>query len=224
MVNERAALSHRYLAPALSFKIMIMAFLAAVLAVTPACSQHAPAALPSGGGNDREARTSVGIDPDDIIAMTDKIIADMLQLNDLMARKIPPRVIMDSKYFSNDSSNILNKDLIIDRIRINLMRISKGRIVFLARHMDDMVWEEKRRIAAGFAQDDKGGTVEAPMAADYRLGGRIKSMDRINPKSGATKRYNQITLELVDLSNSQIIWSGIYEFNEESDEIPMQYR
>jgi hypothetical protein len=55
-------------------------------------------------------------------------------------------------------------------------------------------------------------TARAPKGGDYRLGGRITSLDSRDPKSGMMQRYNQIVFEMVDLETSEIVWSGIYEF------------
>jgi hypothetical protein len=52
----------------------------------------------------------------------------------------------------------------------------------------------------------------APKGADFRLGGRITSLDARDPKTGMAQRYNQIIFEMIDLESSEIVWSGIYEF------------
>jgi hypothetical protein len=56
------------------------------------------------------------------------------------------------------------------------------------------------------------GMMRATLGADYRLGGRIASVDQRSSRSGMIQRFTQITFEMFDLESSEIVWSGIYEF------------
>jgi len=48
--------------------------------------------------------------------------------------------------------------------------------------------------------------------ADYRLTGRINTLDRVEPSTGERARYTQIVFEMIDLQKGYLVWSGIYEF------------
>jgi hypothetical protein len=52
----------------------------------------------------------------------------------------------------------------------------------------------------------------ATAGADYRLVGRINSLDARSAQSGMVERYTQITFELIDLETSLSVWSNLYEF------------
>jgi hypothetical protein len=65
------------------------------------------------------------------------------------------------------------------------------------------------------------GTIRATRAqagADFRLGGRISSLDAQSTRTGTVSRFHQITFELVDLEQGSIPWSGIYEFRKEAQD------
>lgn len=153
----------------------------------------------------------VGIESQDIASMTDKMMRDMLANPMLAGRSPSPRIIVDSEYFRNESSSRINKNLITDRLRIDLNRAANGRMVFVGRHFSDMVAKERDLKRSGMVD---GGTIRSTQAqagGDFRLGGRIASLDALDPNSGTQSRYQQITFEMVDLELGTIVWSGIYE-------------
>lgn len=137
----------------------------------------------------------VGIESQDVISMTDQMMRDMLARLPLNGPKVP-QVIVDAEYFRNEGSSRINRNLITDRLRVELNRSAANRIRFVARHLEAMVTGD-------------GGK---PLQPDYRLAGRIATIDGVDGKSGLTSRHHQITFEMVDLADGTVVWSGIYEF------------
>ena len=153
----------------------------------------------------------VGIESQDVVAMTDKMMRDMLANPILMGRSTPARIIVDSEYLRNESSSVINTNLLTDRLRIELNRAANGRMVFVGRHFADMVQKE-RDLKRDGAVD--GGTIRqtaAQAGADFRLGGRVSSLDAIDRDTGTRSRYSQVSFEMVDLELGTIVWSGLYE-------------
>ncbi|MEO5693424.1 MAG: hypothetical protein ABIQ72_09895 [Usitatibacter sp.] len=158
----------------------------------------------------------VGIEGQDIISMTDRMMRDMLGSPELTRRPVTPRVIIDAEYFQNDSSQIINKNAITDRLRVNLNRASQGRMSFVGRQYAGMVAKERELKRQGVTDAGTTGLTRAQAGADFRLGGRIASVDSRNPKTGLQQRYTQITFSMVDLESGMLIWEGIYEFSRAS--------
>lgn len=156
--------------------------------------------------------SGIGIEAQDIVSMTDKMMRDMLTNATLAGRTPPPRVIIDAEYFANESSSRLNKNSITDRLRVSLNRASQGRMTFVGRQFADMVARERDLKRQGVTDTGTSGLAKAQLGGDYRPGGRITSLDARSPSTGQMSRYNQITFEMVDLETGQIVWSGIYEF------------
>jgi len=154
----------------------------------------------------------VGIESQDIISMTDQMMRDMLTEPRLANAATPPHVIVDSEYFQNESSSRLNKNSITDRLRVSLNRASQGRMTFVGRNYADMVAKERDLKRQGIVDKATLPGARAQKGGDYRLGGRITSLDSRDPRTGTMQRYNQIIFEMVDLETAEIIWSGIYEF------------
>lgn len=157
----------------------------------------------------------VGVEGHDIVAMSDQMMRDLLATPQLVQRDAngrAPRVIIDSQYFANDSSQPINRNLITDRLRVSLNRAAAGRMTFVGRQYAQMVEQERQIKRDGKLDVGTRGLTRAAMGADYRLGGRIASIDQRSPATGLIQRYTQITFEMIDLESSEIVWSGIYEF------------
>ncbi len=160
----------------------------------------------------------VGMEAQDIVSSTDKMVRDILSNPAIAGRSTPPRIIIDSEYFANDSSSRVNKNLITDRLRIELNRAAQGRLVFVARHYGDMVAKEREAKRSG--ETDRGTirSTKAKAGADFRLGGRITSLDANSARTGTLSRYHQISFELIDLEYETIAWSGMFEFKKEAQD------
>ena len=155
----------------------------------------------------------LGIEGHDIISMTDQMLRDMLADSNLAGRNRAPRVIIDAKYFVNDSSQPIDKNSITDRLMVQLNRAAHGRMIFVGRNYAGMVEHERELKRNGVTDIGTTGLTKAQLGADFRLGGRITSLDSRDTKSGMEQRYTQITFEMVDLESGEIVWSGIYEFS-----------
>lgn len=144
--------------------------------------------------------------------MTDRMVRDMLSSPLLAGQANPPQVIIDSKYFRNESSQRINKNAITDRLRVQLNRASKGRMIFVGRNYSDMVANERDLKRSGMVDTGTTGMTRAQAGGDYRLGGRIVTTDARSKTTGAIERFTQITFEMIDLERGVIVWSGIYDF------------
>src|SRR6185295_6144461 len=59
----------------------------------------------------------IGIEAQDLVGMTDRMMRDMLTNSALASREVPARVIIDAEYFQNESASRINKNSITDRLR-----------------------------------------------------------------------------------------------------------
>ena len=162
--------------------------------------------------------SGVGIESRDIVSMTDQMMRDMLANPTLAGRTTPPRVVIDSAYFKNEGSQAINRDLITNRLRVELNRAAHGRMVFLTRANLGMVQKERDLKRSGATDVGTTGMTKALAGADYRLTGEIATLDERDARTGMIERYNQITFEMVDLESGEIVWSGQYEFERAADD------
>jgi len=156
--------------------------------------------------------SGVGVESQDILAMTDQMMRDMLAEQIFAETGKRPRVIIDSQYFVNESSQAINKNLITQRLMVNLNRAARSRMQFINRQNTAMIEQERALKRSGTTDVGTTGLTKAQLGADYRLSGKIGSLDSRNTKTGMIQRYTQIAFEMTDLESGEIVWSGIYEF------------
>ncbi|WP_029045341.1 hypothetical protein [Cupriavidus sp. amp6] len=111
--------------------LMLPALLAGCLATAPNAAGVAATDLDAG----RKGPVSgVGPEGHDIVSMSDLMMRDILA----QARFAPgpdgkrPRIALDSAYFVSDSAQPMDRQLIVDRLRINLDRAAQARIQFIS--------------------------------------------------------------------------------------------
>lgn len=160
----------------------------------------------------------IGVESQDIMSMTDRMMRDMLANPVLTNRSTPARVIIDSEYFRNESSSRINKNTITDRLRVELNRAANGRMVFVGRHYSDMVAKERELKRSGEVDSGTIRQTQATAGADFRLGGRITSLDATDTGTGQSSRYSQIIFEMIDLEYGTIVWSNSYEFRKSAQD------
>jgi len=163
--------------------------------------------------NVRGPVSGVGLEGSDIITMTDQMMRDMLANPQLAGAKTPPRVIIDAQYFKNDGAQPINLNVITDRLRVNLNRAANGRMTFVSRENAAMVAQERDLKRSGATDVGTTGMTRAQAGADYRLGGRMATVDARNVSTGMVQRYTQVTFEMIDLESATIVWSNLYELS-----------
>ncbi|MEI6723227.1 MAG: penicillin-binding protein activator LpoB [Betaproteobacteria bacterium] len=157
--------------------------------------------------------SGVGVEGQDIVSMTDAMMRDMLAEQIFADTGKRPRVIIDSQYFVNESSQAINKNIITQRLLVNLNRAARSKMQFINRQNSAMIEQERELKRSGTVDSGTTGLTKAQAGADYRLSGKINSLDSRNVKTGMVQRYTQISFEMTDLESGEIVWSGIYEFS-----------
>ncbi len=154
----------------------------------------------------------VGIEAQDISSMTDKMVRDMLQSSSIAGRVVAPYIIVDDKYFINESSQVINKRMITERLMVNLNRAADNRMIFVERSAAGMVEQERILKRTGIVHEGTTGMTAKTAGADFRLSGRIMSLDSVSSQNGSVARYNQIVFKMIELETGLAVWTGIYEF------------
>jgi len=190
----------------------ILSILAASGLILAGCSAPASKPVSYEDVNSSGMVAGVGVESQDITSVTDVMVRDILATPEIIKRDKPARVIIDEAYFQNESSQRISKNLLVDRLRVNLQRASKGKLLFVSRESAGMVEQERDMKRQGKTDSGTVGLANTLAGADYRLTGRINSLDSRSTSNGAVARYTQITFELIDLESSLSVWSNFYEF------------
>lgn len=153
-----------------------------------------------------------GIDSKEMRAAADRMARSILSSPHVLKAGGVPRIVLDAKYFRNESTQIIDKGLFTDYLRVDLQRVSNGKFEVLGRNYNDMVESEREAEAKGNVTG--GAIVKASkrLGWDYRIGGAIRSIAKVVPGSGGRSTYFLITFELVERGSGRIVWSDRYEF------------
>jgi hypothetical protein len=114
----------------------------------------------------------------------------------------------------NDSSDTIDKEIILTKLRTNLFEAFGRQVKIIDRspQANDLVDAERRMKERG----QVSGTNDRKIAgSDFVLKGTMKSRDR---QAGRLKSsYILVTFELTDLVTSELMWTGDYEMKTESE-------
>ncbi|WP_230772254.1 penicillin-binding protein activator LpoB [Sphingomonas sp. Leaf4] len=190
---------------------IIMGIIAAVaLVAMPASAQRnrrgtqATELDPTGRG----AIFGVGLESRDIDMMADQVMRELMSRPDIVGTPTPPRVVIDSEKFYNDSSQRIDRDMLTGSLRASLSRAAAGRIRFVSRESMDIVMRERELKRTGVADGGTRGMTQGVSGVDYQLIGKMSSLDSRDTKSGLVQRRTQVVFELVDLETGDLPWTS----------------
>ncbi len=186
-----------------------LALLALVAAPVPALAGNkggtqATELDPSGRG----AISGIGIESRDIDAMADQVVRELMSRADLVKAAEPPRIVVDSEAFRNDSTQRIDRNMITDALRASFNRAAAGRIRFVSRESMALVMRERELKRSGTADVGTRGLTRAIAGLDFQMIGKMTSLDTRDGKSGLTQRRTQIVFELVDLETGEVPWTS----------------
>lgn len=157
--------------------------------------------------------TGTGLQSMDIRTMAQRMSEDLVADGILSPGKDGERVSFYVTEIRNDSSDVIDKEMILLNLRTELFRSYGRRVRFLDRspEANEIVDAENRMKNRG----EVTGTAGKPAGGDYVLKGVMKSRDR---QAGALKSsYIVVTFELTDLATGELAWTNNYEMKTESE-------
>lgn len=156
----------------------------------------------------RGAFSGVGIESRDIDGMSDQVVRELMSRADIVSSTTPPRIVVDSEKFINNSSQRIDRDMITSALRASLNRAAAGRIRFISRESMDIIMRERELKRTGVADVGTRGMTAGVAGLDYTLIGKMTSLDTRDGKSGLIQRRTQIVFELVDMETGELPWTG----------------
>ncbi|KKC23851.1 membrane protein [Sphingomonas sp. SRS2] len=155
--------------------------------------------------------SGVGIEGQDLGRMADQMVRDLMANPEVTNRATPPRIILDSSDLRNQSSQRIDKDIITDELRGKLMNAARGKMRFVSREFIAAVEQERALKRGGVVDTGTTGLTRATAGADYKLVGKITSLDSRNNDTGMQERLTVISLEMLDLEYGTLVWNGTYK-------------
>ena len=163
-----------------------------------------------GVDEDTEAdRGGTNFSSQDLRTVAQKMARSIVSLPVVSAAKSPPRVAFLK--VDNRSTQIIDTEVFLEKIRSLLLRHSGGRVRFLDRARIKSVMRERGAKRAGVVS---AGRQKNLSGADYFLTGSISSIDRVAGRAKAT--YMRFSFRLTDAESSDIIWEDEYEMKKQA--------
>ncbi len=158
--------------------------------------------------------TGTGLQSQDIRTMAMDMAAKIKASGVLAPGKEGERASFFIYELKNDSSDTIDREIILTKLRTNLFEAFGRQVKILDRSPSagDLADAERRMKERG----QVSGTVDRKIAgSDFVLKGTMKSRDR---QAGKLKSsYILVTFELTDLMTQELAWTGDYEMKTESE-------
>lgn len=158
--------------------------------------------------------TGAGLQSQDIRTMANQMAADIKAYGVLAPSRDGERVSFFVTEMRNDSSEPIDREIILTKLRTELFRAFDRQVRILDRSPEATeITEAERRMKE---RGQVSGTNDRKVAgSDFVLKGTIKSRDR---QAGRLRSsYVVVTFELTDLVTQELVWTGDYEMKTESE-------
>lgn len=155
-----------------------------------------------------------GIESQDLVAVTDKIARNVLNVPEIKNAQVTPRVVLDPVI--NETRFTINKDMFLTRIETELINKSGGKVRFLARERMATLEKERDMKRTGQVTSTTDPKVNEFKGADYFLTGKLQSLTTRTSKG--TSDYLLYTFELIDARTSEIVFKDSMEVKKQGQE------
>jgi len=163
----------------------------------------------------QEKHYDASFDATDMRAITDSVVAELLQSPFLSQYTEPP--IMMVAGVENRTSQYVDTKNLTDRIRTELIRSGRVRFVNAARR-DDLLREQGYQ--AAHVTPETQVAIGKQLGARYMLTGSLTEMSKKSPRQVRVSRqewkYYKLTVEVTDLETGLIVWTTEKEFQREA--------
>ena len=140
----------------------------------------------------------------DLDTVAQKMTASLLQLHQISNAKSPVRIAFAD--VKNETNEIINKNLFIEKMRTLLLKNAQGRMVFLDREISADIMKEREDKRAGQVSST---STKMRSGADFFLTGKLASIDKVSGKQRSN--YTRYSFRLTDAESTDILWEDDYE-------------
>ncbi|MEI6357241.1 MAG: penicillin-binding protein activator LpoB [Verrucomicrobiota bacterium] len=155
-----------------------------------------------------------GVESQDLVAVTDKMARSILAIPEIQKAQGLPRVVLLP--VENQTRFAFNKDIFLDRIRVQLNSKAQGKVRFLARDRMEALEKERAMKRSGQLTSSSDPVVQEFKGADFFLTGKLSGMT--TKARAGTSDYILYTFQLIDPRTSDIIWEDSAEIKKQGTE------
>lgn len=148
-----------------------------------------------------------GVESQDLVQVTDKMARSILDTPQIKNAAGTPRVVLDPVV--NETRFAINKDIFLIRIRTELNKNARGKVLFLARDRMQTLEREQQLKQSGSVTSSSDPNVVEFKGADFFLTGKLQGISTRNSKG--VSDYILYSFQLIDARTSDIIWEDSAE-------------
>jgi PBP1b-binding outer membrane lipoprotein LpoB len=148
-----------------------------------------------------------GVESQDLVAVTDKMARGVIGIPEIAGAKVAPRIVLDPVV--NETRFPINKDIFLTRIRTELNRNARGKVIFLARERMQTLEREQALKQSGAVTSSSDPHVVEFKGADFFLTGKLQGMTTRTSKG--VSDYVLYSFQLIDARTSDILWEDSAE-------------
>jgi len=155
-----------------------------------------------------------GIESQDLVAVTDKIARNILNVPEIAQAAVLPRIILNPVV--NDTRFPINKDIFLERLQAELISKAGAKVRFLARDRMAAIEHERQLKRDGQVLSSSDPKVNEFKGGDYMLTGKLSGLTTRTSKG--TSDYILYTFELIDLRTTEIVFKDSMEVKKQGQE------
>lgn len=152
-----------------------------------------------------------GVESQDLVAVTDKMARSIVAVPVIQKAAAAPYVILEPVL--NETRFPINKDMFLDRLRVQLSSKTQGKVRFLARERLAALEKERAAKQAGQFTSSANPNVQEFKGADYLLTGKLQGLSTRTSKG--TSDYILYTFQLIDARTTEIVWEDAAEIKKQ---------
>jgi uncharacterized protein (TIGR02722 family) len=153
---------------------------------------------------DTSHQIEVGLNSQDFRSVAQTMTRSMIQCAPIARAANAPTIAFFS--VKNNTSELINTAMFLDRMRSEMVRFAQGRVRFLDRDLSEAIQHENQAKRQGRVTSSASKDV---LGADFFLTGQI---DDIGTTAGAARvKYWRLSFRLTDAASSEVVWQDDYE-------------
>ena len=152
-----------------------------------------------------------GMESQDLVAVTDKMARSILGIPEIANAQGIPRVVLEP--VNNETRFPINKDIFLTRIRGQLNKNARNKVIFLARENMAALEREKALKQSGQVTSSSDPNVVEFKGADYFLTGKLQGLT--TRTTAGTSDYILYSFQLISARTSDIVWEDQAEIKKQ---------
>lgn len=154
---------------------------------------------------------SLGPESQDVIQLSDLMVRSLMASDEASKWEQAPTIAMLP--MANNTRYAFNQEVFSSRLKVQLNKDAKGRIMFLSRDVIADIEAERELKRDGKVDYDPKKRAATPAGADYFLKGYANGLAAVSTKGQAD--YIVYTFKLIDAETSVEVWEDVFETKKE---------